>query len=111
MLPLGSYDILIGMDWLESHKVLLICYNKSFVYQDGNGVKRKIQGLRKPVSIRQLLAMKFKKCIRKGCQLYVVQIMDIHNEEDKPKLEDYVVLRNFKDVLLMKSQIYFQEGR
>jgi hypothetical protein len=24
--------------------------------------------------------------------------MDIHNEEDKPKLEDYVVLRNFKDV-------------
>jgi hypothetical protein len=21
VLPLGSYDILIGMDWLESHKV------------------------------------------------------------------------------------------
>jgi hypothetical protein len=26
VLPLGSYDILIGMDWLESHKVLLNCY-------------------------------------------------------------------------------------
>jgi hypothetical protein len=44
--------------------------------------------------------MKFKKCIRKGSQFYVVQIMDIHNEEDKPKLEDYVVLRNFKDVFV-----------
>jgi predicted aspartyl protease len=48
VLPLGSYDILIGMDWLESHKVLLNCYEKSFVYQDENKVKRTVQGLRKP---------------------------------------------------------------
>ena len=27
VLPLGSYDILIGMDWLEVHKVNLDCYN------------------------------------------------------------------------------------
>jgi hypothetical protein len=26
--------------------------------------------------------------------------MDIQNEEDKPKLKDYVVLRNFKDVFV-----------
>jgi hypothetical protein len=38
VLPLGSYDILIGMDWLESHKVLLNCYEKLFVYQDENKV-------------------------------------------------------------------------
>jgi hypothetical protein len=47
VLPLGSYDILIGMDWLESHKVLLNCYEKSFVYQDENGVKRTVQGTKK----------------------------------------------------------------
>ena len=29
-LPLGSYDVLIGMDWLEAHKVKLDYYNKSF---------------------------------------------------------------------------------
>jgi hypothetical protein len=38
--------------------------------------------------------------MHKGCQLYVVQIKDIHNEEDKPKLEYYVVLRNFKEVFV-----------
>jgi hypothetical protein len=60
LLPLGSYDILIGMDWLESHKVLLNCYDKSFVYQDGNGVKRIVQGLRKLVSVRHLSTMQLK---------------------------------------------------
>ena len=30
VLPLGSYDILIGMDWLEKHRVLLNCFEKYF---------------------------------------------------------------------------------
>ena len=30
VLPLGSYDVLIGMDWLEAHRVNLDCYNKTF---------------------------------------------------------------------------------
>ena len=34
MLPLGSYDILIGIDWLEAHKVKLDCYNKAFECMD-----------------------------------------------------------------------------
>jgi hypothetical protein len=38
VLPLGSYDILIGMDWLEKHKVVLNCYEKSFVYKDESGI-------------------------------------------------------------------------
>jgi len=28
LLPLGSYDILIGMDWLEKHRVILNCMTK-----------------------------------------------------------------------------------
>ena len=30
VLPLGSYDLLIGMDWLEQHRVILNCYDKTF---------------------------------------------------------------------------------
>ena len=26
VLPLGSYDVLIGMDWLEAHGVKIDCY-------------------------------------------------------------------------------------
>ena len=30
ILPLGSYDIFIGMDWLESHKVVINYLHKIF---------------------------------------------------------------------------------
>ena len=29
VLPLGSYDLLIGMDWLKQHRVILNCYDKT----------------------------------------------------------------------------------
>jgi hypothetical protein len=29
ILPLGSYDLLIGMDWLAAHKARLHCYHKT----------------------------------------------------------------------------------
>jgi hypothetical protein len=31
---LGSYDIVIGMDWLESHKEVLYCKNNIFSFVD-----------------------------------------------------------------------------
>ena len=37
IIPLGSYDSLIGMDWLEKHHVVLDCHNKKFTCLDGNG--------------------------------------------------------------------------
>lgn len=34
VLPLGSYDILIGMDWLEKHWSLVDCKTKIIYYRD-----------------------------------------------------------------------------
>ena len=31
VLPLMSYDVLIGMDWLETQQVKIDCYNKTLV--------------------------------------------------------------------------------
>jgi hypothetical protein len=44
ILPLGSYDMLIGMDWLEAHKVKLDCFNKTLECEDDKGNKRVLQG-------------------------------------------------------------------
>ena len=43
ILPLGSYDMLIGMDWLEENKFLLNCFDKTFtcIYNKGNNIKVK----------------------------------------------------------------------
>jgi hypothetical protein len=41
---LGSYDVMIGMDWLESHEAILNCKMKwlSLVYDEG--LRRMIVG-------------------------------------------------------------------
>jgi hypothetical protein len=100
ILPLGSYDIIIGMDWLEKHKVILNCYEKLFVYKDENNTVRTVQGIKKPVSVRKISVMQFKKCMNKGCQIYVVQVTNLLREERKPSLEDFAVLHGFRDVFV-----------
>ena len=37
VLNLGSYDMLIGMDWLEQHRVVLNCFNKTFTCVNNEG--------------------------------------------------------------------------
>ena len=76
VLPLGSYDILIGMDWFEAHRVKLDCYNKTFECIDEEDNLRVVRGIPKVISVRQILVMQLKKFYRKGCQLYVAHILE-----------------------------------
>jgi hypothetical protein len=48
ILPLGSYDMIIEMDWLEQHKAVLDCYTKILSYKDDFGTARIAQGIPKP---------------------------------------------------------------
>jgi hypothetical protein len=54
IIPFGSYDFLIGMDWLDKHHVILDCYNKSFTCLDGEGNLRIVQGIPREVTITEV---------------------------------------------------------
>jgi len=45
VLPLGSYDILISMDWLEKHHVVLNCFDKTFTCLNENGDTVMVKGV------------------------------------------------------------------
>ena len=92
VLPLGSYDVLIGMDWLEAHKVKLDCYNKTFECMDEEGNPRVVRGIPKEISVRHISAMQLKKLCRKGFLLYAAHILEA-TENETPRLEDFHVLR------------------
>jgi hypothetical protein len=65
MLPLESYDLLVSMDWLVSHKTKLDCYNKTLECEDEEGRNVTLQGIQNHVSMRQILALQVKKyCIK-----------------------------------------------
>jgi hypothetical protein len=40
--PLGSYDFLIGMDWLDQNHAILDCHNKAFTFLDEEGSQRAV---------------------------------------------------------------------
>jgi hypothetical protein len=64
-LPLGSYDILFGMDWLDAHKSKLYSYNKTLECEYEEHKKRTLQGIQKHVSVRQISSLQVKKHCRK----------------------------------------------
>ena len=78
IIPLRSYDVLIGMDWLDAHHAVLDFHNKTYTCLDEEGNQVTIKGIPRPISLRQIIALKLKKCLRKGRQLYA-----IHVEESK----------------------------
>jgi hypothetical protein len=56
-IPLGSYDCLIDMDWLEKHRVFLDCYNKTITCLDEVGKQGKVQGITRVADIREISSM------------------------------------------------------
>jgi hypothetical protein len=65
IIPLGLYDYLIGMDWLDQHHVILDCYNKAFICLDEEGNLRTIQRIPRVVTIREVSSLQLKKSTRK----------------------------------------------
>jgi hypothetical protein len=65
IIPLGSYDILIGMDWLEKHHAILYHHRKTFTYLDGDGKHRTVKGVPRPISIRKISTLQLKEMFQK----------------------------------------------
>jgi hypothetical protein len=97
VLPLGSYDLLIGMDWLAAHKAKLDCYYKTLECVSEEGKRITLRGIRKPVSVRQISALQMRKYCRKGCPLYAVQVLKTTEGAD-PSPKDHPILREYRDV-------------
>jgi predicted aspartyl protease len=52
IIPLGSYDCLIGMDWLEKHHVVLDGYNKTITFLNEEGKQGNIQCIPRVLVVR-----------------------------------------------------------
>ena len=97
IITLGLYDLLIGMDWLEQHHVMLDCLHKSIFYTYSQGIQVKVQGIPKKVSVRKISSLQTKKCFRRGCKLFAVNIQDIEAKREQ-NIQEFSVLIEFKDV-------------
>ena len=94
-LPLGSYDLLIGMDCLEKHKVVLNYYDKTFSCIDEVGNAITIKGIPRKVSIHEISSLQMKKSVRKGCKMFFVHILDNSHETEKINIRNIPILNEF----------------
>jgi hypothetical protein len=97
--PLGLYDCMMGMDWLDHHHVILYFHNNSFNFLDEEGSLRRVQGIPRAVTIREISSLQLKKCYRKGCQIFAAH-MEETPKDKVPNLEDHAVMKYFEDVFM-----------
>ena len=76
---------------------MLDCLHKSILCTDSQGNQVKVQVIQNKVFVRKISSLKVKKCVRKGCNLFAVNIRDIESQKEQ-RIEDFPILVEFKDV-------------
>ncbi|GJR85940.1 putative reverse transcriptase domain-containing protein [Tanacetum coccineum] len=78
LIPLGhgSFDVIVGMDWLSQHKAVIVCHEKVVEIPVEDGRILRVHGER---------AVGITKALKSA-------------KEDEPKLSDISVVREFEDV-------------
>ncbi|GJU39526.1 putative reverse transcriptase domain-containing protein [Tanacetum coccineum] len=100
---LGSFDVIIGMDWLAKYHAVIVCDEKIVRIPYGDKVliirgEDCDSGSKSKLNI--ISCTKTQKYIQKGCQVYLAQVISKKAEdksEDK-RLEDVPIVREFLEV-------------
>ncbi|GJU59486.1 putative reverse transcriptase domain-containing protein [Tanacetum coccineum] len=94
-IKLGSFDVVIGMDWLSKYHAKIICDEK-VVHIPIEGETLIIRGDRSKTRLSLISCIKTERYISRGCQAFVAQVME--KKSDEKRLEDIPIVREFPDV-------------
>ncbi|GJZ40121.1 putative nucleotidyltransferase, ribonuclease H [Tanacetum coccineum] len=100
---LGSFDVIISMDWLAKYHAFIVCDEKvvRIPYKDevliirGNDCNGRSR-------LNIISCMKTQKYIQKGCQVYLAQVTSKKAEDksEEKRLEDLSIVQEFPKVFL-----------
>ncbi|GJZ47920.1 putative reverse transcriptase domain-containing protein [Tanacetum coccineum] len=94
-IELGTFDVIIGMDWLVKHDAVIICGekvvripygNKMLIVESDNGVSR----------LKVISCIKARKYVERGCHLFLAHVTK--NKSKEKRLEDMLVICDFPEV-------------
>nr|GEW35269.1 putative reverse transcriptase domain-containing protein [Tanacetum cinerariifolium] len=99
---LGSFDVIIGMDWLEKYHALIVCDEVVVRISYGDEVLI-IRGdnCDGGSKLNIISCTTTQKYIQKGCQVYLAQVTSKKAEDklEKKRLEDVPIVREFPKVI------------
>src|ERR671932_1100588 len=76
LLPLGHFDVVLGMGWLCNNKARIKCEKKIISFPLPDGTKVIARGERNGVGCPLTSVMKANKCISKGCEAFLSFVID-----------------------------------
>ncbi|KAJ0800591.1 putative nucleotidyltransferase, Ribonuclease H [Helianthus annuus] len=93
---LGSFDVVIGMDWLSQHHAEILCKEKVIRIPRSSQEPLEVQGDKSGAVVGIISYLKAQKCLRKGHTAILALVTDASAKEKK--LEDIPVVRDFPQV-------------
>ncbi|GJU41564.1 putative reverse transcriptase domain-containing protein [Tanacetum coccineum] len=96
-IKLGSFDVVIGMDWLSKYHARIICDEK-VVHIPIDGETLIIRGDRSKTRLSLISCIKTERYISKECQVFIAQVME--KKSDDKRLEDIPVVKEFPKFFL-----------
>ncbi|GJY50962.1 retrotransposon protein, putative, ty3-gypsy subclass [Tanacetum coccineum] len=92
-----DFDVILGMDWLASHRATIDCYARTVIFGNVRQPEFVYHGSSPLKSIKLISAMKARTLISHGCQGFLASVMDTSLEEFS-NIENLSVVREFADV-------------
>ncbi|GJS04119.1 putative reverse transcriptase domain-containing protein [Tanacetum coccineum] len=93
-IELGTFDVIIGMDWLVKHDALIVCEKKE-VHIPVKGKMLVVKGNCDESRLKVVSCIKARKYIERGCHLFVAHVME--REPKEKRLENVPIIRNFPE--------------
>nr|GEX69426.1 putative reverse transcriptase domain-containing protein [Tanacetum cinerariifolium] len=100
---LGSFDVIIGMDWLANHHVVIMCDEKTVRILYGDEVLI-LQGdsnaEEKKSKLNIISCTKTHKHIKRGCLIFMAQVTkkETDDKSEEKRLENVPIVRDFSEV-------------
>ncbi|KAI3822276.1 hypothetical protein L1987_09865 [Smallanthus sonchifolius] len=93
---LGSFDVVIGMDWLSKHRAEIICSEKIVRIPLSNGEVLDVHGDKPGRSLNIISCMKAWKFLKKGSYAFLANVVEKRSEE--LKIQDIPIVRDYPEV-------------
>nr|GEV04950.1 putative reverse transcriptase domain-containing protein [Tanacetum cinerariifolium] len=95
LIELGTFDVIIGMDWLVEQDVVIM-YGKKVVHVPYKNKTLVVEGDRGASRLKVISCIKARKYIERGSRLFVAHVTE--KEPQEKWLEDVPVIRDFPEV-------------
>ncbi|GKB26832.1 putative reverse transcriptase domain-containing protein, partial [Tanacetum coccineum] len=101
-IELGSFDVIVGMDWMAKHHAEVVCYEKYIRVPYRNDmliIQGERSGIKSKSRLEVISSIRTQKYIGQGCQVFLIQMMKKEkNKISKRRIEDVPVVRDFPEV-------------